>query len=350
MKVSDIMTSEGLATATLDTTLAEIAARMRDENVGAIPIVDEDDKLAGIITDRDIVVRGIAEGEDPDKCTAEDIIGEKLHTIHPHADIEEAAELMARHQIRRLPVVENSIIVGMISLGDIAVKSEEDEASVALEDISEGVRETAGARDESGDVETDNLREAREPVSAGENLGSTSRTGSVESTFSVAGQASEDLEDDDLVSERGSSGRQLGGSRSSTSLAGRLRNWSRSQQTVVHEAEELEGEDAEDVISSTLVEGRERTNQQQASPNRIVNEQERSSRTSEITRPSAKSQGAKPVNKVSNRVPLKPARTEVKAQSGGNRARAEEGKKGKVTTMKSSGRTNARSKSKRKAS
>ena len=172
----------------------------------------------------------------------------------------------------------------------------------------------------------------------------------MESTFSVAGQVSEDLEDDEIVSERGVSGRQLGGSRSSTSLAGRLRNWSRSQQTVVHEAEALEGEDADDVISSTLVEGRERTNRQQASPTRIVDEQERSSRTSEITRPSGKSQSSKPVSKVSNRVPLKPARTEVKAQSGGNRARVEEGKKGKVTTMKSSGRTNARSKSKRKAS
>ncbi len=349
MKVSDIMTSEGLATATLDTTLAEIAARMRDENVGAIPIVDDDEKLAGIITDRDIVVRGIAEGKDPDECTAEDIISEKLHTIHPHADIEEAAELMARHQIRRLPVVENSVIVGMISLGDIAVKSEEDEAFVALEDISEGVRERVGVDDASGDVETDNLREAGEPVRAGrENLGSTSRSGSVESTFSVAGQASEDLGEDEIESERQIAGRQLGGSRSSSSLASRLRNWSRSQQTIAHEAQELEGEDS-DVISSTLVEGRERTNQQQASPNRIVNEQERSSRTSEITRPSGKSQGSKPA-KVSNRVPLKNARPEVKAQGGSNRSRADEGKKGKVTTMKSSGRANARSRSKRKAS
>jgi len=355
MKVSDIMTSEGLATATLDTTLAEIAARMRDENVGAIPIVDDDEKLAGIITDRDIVVRGIAEGEDPDECTAEDIISEKLHTIHPHADIEEAAELMARHQIRRLPVVQDSVIVGMISLGDIAVKSEEDEAAVALEDISEGVREAVGVDDASGDVETDNLREdnlreAGESVSAGStNLGSTSRSGGVESTFAVSGQASiEEITEDDLDRGREYAGRQVGGSRSSSSLASRLRNWSRSQQTIAHEAQELEGEDS-DVISSTLVEGRERTNQQQASPNRIVNEQERSSRTSEITRPSGKSQGSKPA-KVSNRVPLKNARPEVKAQGGSNRSRADEGKKGKVTTMKSSVRTNARSRSKRKAS
>jgi CBS domain-containing protein len=140
MKVRDIMTSEGLATANLDTTLAEIAERMRDENVGAIPIVDDDDKLTGIITDRDIVVRAIAEGEDPNECTAEEILSEQLHTIHPDADLEQAADLMASRQIRRLPVLEDDVIIGMISLGDLAVKSEEDEASDALEDISEGVR------------------------------------------------------------------------------------------------------------------------------------------------------------------------------------------------------------------
>lgn len=142
MKVRDIMTSEGLATATLDTTLAEIAQRMRDENVGAIPVVDEEDKLAGIITDRDIVIRAIAEGADPEECTAEEILTEELHTIHPEADLEDAADLMASRQIRRLPVVEDEVIVGMISLGDLAVKSEEEEAGEVLEDVSEGVRET----------------------------------------------------------------------------------------------------------------------------------------------------------------------------------------------------------------
>ncbi len=354
MKVSDIMTSEGLATATLDTTLAEIAARMRDENVGAIPIVDDDEKLAGIITDRDIVVRGIAEGQDPDECTAEDIISEKLHTIHPHADIEEAAELMARHQIRRLPVVENAVIVGMISLGDIAVKSEEDEAASALEDISEGVREdgvreTAGDDDASGDAETDNLREAGEPLRAGgRNLGSTSKSGGVESTFAVSGQTTfEEITEDDLESGRENPGRQLGGSRSSSSLASRLRNWSRSQQTIAHEAEALEGEDASDVISSTLVAGRERTIQQQASPNKIVNERERSSQTESISRPS----GTRPASgKTSRKDASKNVRVEAKSQAG-NRSRTDENRKaGKVTTMKSTGRTKANNKSKRKAS
>ena len=144
MKVREIMTAEGIATASLDTTLAEIAERMRDENVGAIPIVDDDDKLCGIITDRDIVVRAVAEGEDPGECTAEEILSEQLHTIDPDADIEDAADLMAEHQIRRLPVVEDEVVIGIISLGDLAVKSEEDEASDVLEDVSEGVRQSSG--------------------------------------------------------------------------------------------------------------------------------------------------------------------------------------------------------------
>ncbi len=167
MKVRDIMTSEGLATATLDTTLTEIATRMRDENIGAVPIVDDEDRLAGIITDRDIVVRCIATGQDPEECTAEDILSEELHTIHPEADLEDAADLMASRQIRRLPVVEDEVIVGMISLGDIAVKSDED-ASDALEDISEGVRETgagqggATARMASGREQSSGERVAEE--------------------------------------------------------------------------------------------------------------------------------------------------------------------------------------------
>ncbi len=105
-----------------------------------------DQKLCGIITDRDIVVRAIAAGEDPQQCTAEEILSEQLHTIHPEAELEDAADLMARHQIRRLPVVEEETVIGMISLGDIAVKSEEEEAGEVLEDVSEGVRRSGSAQ------------------------------------------------------------------------------------------------------------------------------------------------------------------------------------------------------------
>jgi CBS domain-containing protein len=345
MKVSDIMTSEGLATATLDTTLAEIATRMRDENVGAIPIVDEDEKLAGIITDRDIVVRGIAEGEDPDECTAEDILSEQLHTIHPQADLEEAAELMARHQIRRLPVVEDAVIVGMISLGDLAVKAEEDEASAALEDISEGVRESGSTQRETG-------RNVSRGASVGdsETRGTSSRTGGVESTFAVADQSpGEQVAEEETEYQRESAGRQAGGSRSSSSLASRLRNWSRSQQTVAHEAQQFEGEDASDVINPTVVEGRGRSNQQTSPNNAAVSGRERSSGTGSGTRASEGKPGSRASNLRSS--DKTSTRSQTKTQGASNRSRDEEDKRqSKVTPMRSTGRSHARSKSKRKAS
>lgn len=231
MKVREIMTSEGLATATLDTTLTEIAQRMRDENVGAIPIVDDDDKLAGIITDRDIVVRAIAEGENPEECTAEEILSEELHTIHPEADLEEAADLMASRQIRRLPVLEDEVIVGMISLGDLAVKSEEDEASEALEDISEGVREQSGLRSR-------NLRpQSARRQSSGERV------------------AEEETEYQ----------RHSGGTRAETALAGRARNQSRSQQTIANEIVNAEAEEEPEFQNAGGGNARQRGNQQQPS-------------------------------------------------------------------------------------
>jgi CBS domain-containing protein len=137
MKVRDIMTTGELATATLDSTLEEISVIMRDENVGAIPILDEDNLPAGIITDRDIVVRAIADGLDPAVCTAEEILAEQLHIIEPDASLEQAADMMARHKIRRLPVVEAGAIVGMISLSDISVTAEEGQSGDALYEISE---------------------------------------------------------------------------------------------------------------------------------------------------------------------------------------------------------------------
>lgn len=152
MKVREIMTSGSLATATLDTTIEEIANMMKAEDVGAIPVLDDEEKLAGIITDRDIVVRAIAEGEDPTECTAEDILSEQLHTIEPEADLAEALALMSQHQIRRLPVVQEEQVIGIISLGDVSVKSQTEQAGEALEDISEGVRQQSegGEREQEG--------------------------------------------------------------------------------------------------------------------------------------------------------------------------------------------------------
>jgi CBS domain-containing protein len=138
MKVRDIMTAD-VKTAAPENTIEEIATLMRDEDTGAIPVVD-DDELIGLVTDRDIVIRCIAEGENPAETTADEMFSERLETIEPEADVEEAARLMARRQIRRLPVVENGRLVGMVSLGDIAVKASDDQAGEALKEVSHGVK------------------------------------------------------------------------------------------------------------------------------------------------------------------------------------------------------------------
>ncbi len=138
MKVSEIMTGK-VATASPDTTLEAIAVMMKDEDTGAIPVV-EDDELIGLVTDRDIVLRGIAEGLDVTATTVDTILSDELETVEPEADVSEASRLMSRKQIRRLPVVENGRLVGIVSLGDIAVKAGEQDAAGALEDVSRGVK------------------------------------------------------------------------------------------------------------------------------------------------------------------------------------------------------------------
>ena len=140
MKVSDVMTSE-VETVQMNSTLEEAASIMKVENVGAIPVVDEDDDLVGIITDRDIVVRCVAEGKNPAETNVEEVLTHELETIEPDVDIEEAARLMADKQIRRLPVCEEGELVGMLSIGDLAVKMPHREASAeALREISQGVK------------------------------------------------------------------------------------------------------------------------------------------------------------------------------------------------------------------
>ncbi|KMJ58507.1 inosine-5'-monophosphate dehydrogenase [Bacillus sp. LL01] len=114
----------------------EVATKMKDLDVGAIPIV-ENGELLGMITDRDLVVRGIAE-KHPGSNPVTNVMSDHLITIEPEASIEEAAHVMAEHQIRRLPVVENGSLIGIISLGDLAIRDySDDQAGEALSEISE---------------------------------------------------------------------------------------------------------------------------------------------------------------------------------------------------------------------
>jgi CBS domain-containing protein len=100
--------------------LDSAARRMRDLNVGALPICGDDDRLHGIITDRDIVVKCVAEGLDPSNVTASSLAQGKPFTVDGGADVEQVLQVMEEHRIRRLPVTENKRLVGMISEADVA--------------------------------------------------------------------------------------------------------------------------------------------------------------------------------------------------------------------------------------
>lgn len=140
MKVSEVMTTEVMVCKPTDT-LSDAAAMMRDLNVGICPVV-QDDRLIGVITDRDITVRAIAQGIDPNTYHVKDFMTPSPIVIEPDVNVEDAAEMMMMHQVRRLPVVdERGKLVGIVSLGDLAVDVDEPEMiAETLEEISEPVR------------------------------------------------------------------------------------------------------------------------------------------------------------------------------------------------------------------
>ena len=141
-KVSDVMTGRPRAV-TPQTLLTEVAELMEAEDVGSIPVV-EDDRLVGIITDRDIVVRAIAKGKDPKGMPASAVSSRELVTVHPDDDLSDALELMARHQVRRLAVTgEDERLVGVVSQADVAREAKEKDTGEVVQSIS---REPQGPR------------------------------------------------------------------------------------------------------------------------------------------------------------------------------------------------------------
>jgi CBS domain-containing protein len=133
--IKDIMSKDIECCSLLDN-MYEVAVKMKELNVGAIPIVDEE-RLVGMITDRDIVIRGVAE-KNPGSTKVEKIMSDQLVTVTSDTTTNQAAKLMAEHQIRRLPVVEGENLIGIVSLGDFATHQLTDEqAGDALSEISE---------------------------------------------------------------------------------------------------------------------------------------------------------------------------------------------------------------------
>ena len=121
MKVQDAMHS-GVTWVNPETPVGEIAQKMRDEDIGAVP-VGQNDRLVGMVTDRDITCRGVADGQDCSKLTANDVMTKKIIYCASNEEIGDALRLMETHKIRRLPVInEDKRMVGMLSLGDISQK------------------------------------------------------------------------------------------------------------------------------------------------------------------------------------------------------------------------------------
>ena len=115
--------------------VVEAARLMREEHIGSLPVTD-DGQLVGMITDRDITTRVVAEAADPMKTSVGDVYSQDLITVEPGKDLDEALQLMARHQIRRLPVVEAGRLVGIVAQADIAI-SENEKTGELVEAISE---------------------------------------------------------------------------------------------------------------------------------------------------------------------------------------------------------------------
>ena len=120
-----------------DQTLAEAARMMRDLDVGALPICGNDDRLKGMLTDRDIVVKCIAEGGDPATATAGSLAEGKPLTIGADVDIREALEIMQDQQVRRLPVIDDHRLVGIVSQADIARELSAVQTGETVAEISE---------------------------------------------------------------------------------------------------------------------------------------------------------------------------------------------------------------------
>ena len=117
--------------------VVEAARLMREQDIGSLPITD-DEQLVGMITDRDITMRVVAEAADPNATSVEDVYSRDLISVEPDNDLEEALGLMARHQVRRLPVVEDGRLVGIVAQADIVLEAKDDKrAEKTVEKISQ---------------------------------------------------------------------------------------------------------------------------------------------------------------------------------------------------------------------
>jgi CBS domain-containing protein len=131
-RISDVMTAD-VTTCPQDATIEDAARLMRQEDIGDVLVTDEEGRLAGIVTDRDIVVRALAEGRSPGETPVRDVLTTEVVALEPKDAVDRAVQVMRDGAVRRVPVVEDGRPVGIVSIGDLAVERDPDSA---LADIS----------------------------------------------------------------------------------------------------------------------------------------------------------------------------------------------------------------------
>lgn len=129
MRVKDCMCNKVIK-AKGDTSLREIAKLMENNGVGCVPICNEEDRVVGFLTDRDIITRCVAANGDCSKTKASDVMTKQVIKTTPDTEVQEVCETMSTNQVRRLPVIDDGKIVGMLSLGDMAQSKEASEDSI----------------------------------------------------------------------------------------------------------------------------------------------------------------------------------------------------------------------------
>lgn len=137
MKVREAM-AKTVSSARRSDTVTDVARKMKQEDAGFMPVVEDGGAVIGVITDRDIVIRCIAEGHDPRNETAEHLMSREVTMIRPDDDIEQAARNMERQEVRRLPVAENGRLVGVLSHGNLVQATKNETAERVTEGVTRG--------------------------------------------------------------------------------------------------------------------------------------------------------------------------------------------------------------------
>ncbi len=145
MKVKDCMCHE-VSCVTPESTVKDCAKIMCNKHVGCIPVCDASQNVVGLVTDRDVILRSIACDKDVSQTPVSDIMSCSVCCCNPDTDIEQAEKLMSQNQIRRLPVVENNKIVGIITLGDLSANQ-----NVSTEGVCETLENICGCQDKNAE-------------------------------------------------------------------------------------------------------------------------------------------------------------------------------------------------------